>query len=557
LLGAALRAYGAADAQAVGRLAFWNTLGAALGPLIAGLLLLPSLGAELSLLVLMLGYGAIGGVLLYGSALGLTVRTAALSAFALGVAFFPFGQDELLVRASARRWMTPGDRIVTVRETALATLTHIRHGAGGLTLFEQLATNAYSMSVNDFAARRYMELFVVLPAALQERTERALVIGYGIGNTIAALTALPEVKRVDVVDISSELVALARTIPTKAARHPLTDPRVRVHIEDGRFFLAASRERWDLITGEPPPPIMAGVASLYSREHFELMRARLAPGGMATYWLPMMNISAATGRSIIAAFCGAFEDCTLWHASARNLMLVGTAGGEGRGPVSEARFTAQWDDPKRLPGLRSIGLELPGQLGALFIGDAPFLRAMTKDDPPLVDGWPKRMFRPYRRDERDEWLWSLRDTRAARTRFATSAFVRRHFPARWQHESQRQFENQRLLNDLLFPGDSPARQTAVLEQVLSRTPLTLPVLLLCGSDPDVQAALDRRPPAERDAAQWALHRAAGHLARRDFAAANEALAKTGDDALPLAGLRESVAALAARTPRLELPAKPW
>ena len=519
-------------------------------------MLLPRLGAELALLVLLLGYGVVGVLLVYGSALGLTLRTAALSLFALGVAFFPFGQDALLVRASAGRWMRQGDRIVSVRETALATLVHIRHGNGGLAVFEQLATNAYSMSVNDFAARRYKELFVLLPAALQERIERALVIGYGIGNTAAALTSLPEVKRIDVVDISSELVDMARSIPPKAARHPLEDPRVHVRVEDGRFFLAASPQRWDLITGEPPPPILAGVASLYSQEHFEQMKARLTPGGMATYWLPMMNISAATGRSIIAAFCEAFEDCTLWHASARNLMLLGTAGGEAK-PPSETRFTAQWDDPKRLPGLRSIGIEVPAQLGALFIGDAAYLRGLTEHDLPLLDGWPKRMFRPGTREQRDEFLWSTRDTRAARSRFAASPFVTHHFPARWQRDSLRQFENQRLLNDLLFPGDTPARQTGVLDQVLHRTPLTLPVLLLCGSDPDVQTALAKLPPAQRDSQPWALHRAAGALARRDFAAAKAALAQTGDATLPLAGMREYVAQLAERTPKLELPAKTW
>jgi spermidine synthase len=50
------------------------------------------------------------------------------------------------------------------------------------------------------------------------------------------------------------------------ARHPLRDPRVRTHVEDGRFFLQTTSRRYDLITGEPPPPKMAGVASLYTRD---------------------------------------------------------------------------------------------------------------------------------------------------------------------------------------------------------------------------------------------------------------------------------------------------
>jgi spermidine synthase len=475
LLGGAVRRALPLDAAAAGTLAGFNTAGAALGPLLAGLVLLPVLGSEHALLVLLLGYGLLGTLLMLGSALGLTLRVALLSVFGVAAALFPLGQMEQLVRASASRWIRAEGRVVAVKEGQLATLVHVRHGLVGVAGFDQLATNAYSMSVNDFAARRYMELFVVLPAALQPRLRRALVIGYGIGNTAGALTALPEVERVDVVDISADILELARTIPGSYGRSPLRDRRTRVRIEDGRFYLASTRERYDLITGEPPPPIMAGVASLYSREYFELVRARLTQTGMATYWLPMMNISAATGRSIIAAFCQAFEDCSLWHASSRNLMLLGTADG-ARQPVTEERFGAQWRDAKRSAELRSIGLELPAQLGALFIGDAPYLRSLTEDDPPLVDDWPKRMHRPGTRAQKEALLWELRDTRGARVRFAESPFIGRFFDPPLRRENLRHFENQRLLNDLLFPGPTPARQTGVLDQVLRRTELELPVV---------------------------------------------------------------------------------
>lgn len=50
--------------------------------------------------------------------------------------------------------------------------------------------------------------------------------------------------------------------------HPLRDPRVQVHLEDGRFFLQTTDERFDLITGEPPPPRTPGTVNLYTREYF-------------------------------------------------------------------------------------------------------------------------------------------------------------------------------------------------------------------------------------------------------------------------------------------------
>jgi spermidine synthase len=423
-----------------------------------------------------------------------------------------------------------------VREGQLATLAHVKHRLHGLPLFDQLATNAYSMSVNDFAARRYMDLFAVLPAAVHPHIRSALVIGYGIGNTARALTALPELERVEVVDISPDILTLARAIRPPSGQHPLLDPRVHVRIDDGRFFLEASRAHFDLITGEPPPPIMGGVAGLYSTEYFERMHERLAQGGIATYWLPMINISAATGRSIIAAFCAAFEDCSLWNGSAKNFILMGTRNAGEHGAVSEQRFTAQWNDPALLPELRAIGLELPGQLGALFIGDASYLRELTREDPPLTDDWPRRMQRPGTGKERDDLIWQWRDTRAARQRFVDSALIEKLWPPHMVGEALRNFENQRLITDLLFPGRTAARQVPVLHQVLTRSPLQLPLLLMLGSDPDIQAALQRAGSgAERP--EWALHRAAGQLARRDVRAASISLRDVPDTALPLTGLR--------------------
>jgi predicted membrane-bound spermidine synthase len=556
LLGAGLRKAGPAAAAATGRLALANTFGAALGPLIAGFVLLPGLGMEWALWLLLLGYGVIGLVLADRRWLGLTVRVAAVSAFVLAFALFPYGSArKILVRSSVGRWMTADDVLVSVREGQLATLAHVRHGMNGLPLFDQLATNAYSMTVNDFAGRRYMELFVALPAAVHQRIRRALVIGYGIGNTTRALTALPEVERVDVVDISSDIIELARAITPPHAKHPLSDPRVHVRIDDGRFFLDATRARYDLITGEPPPPVMAGMASLYSREYFARMRARLNEGGFASYWLPMMNISAGTGRSIIAAFCSAFEDCSLWHGSARNFMLLGSR--NARGGVTDVRFTAQWNDPSNLNELRSIGLELPGQLGSLFIGDAPYLRALTEADPPVADDWPRRLQRPGTFAQRDELIWQWRDTRAARDRFTTSSLITSLWPAVMRRDALRNFENQRLINDLLFPEQTPARQVQVLDAVLHGTPLELPILLLLNSDPDIQAALARAGAARADRPEWALHRTAGYLADRTFVAAEKSLRAVPDAALPMAGLREYVARMAKEEPVLEMPEPVW
>ena len=98
-----------------------------------------------------------------------------------------------------------------------------------------------------------------------------------------------------------------------------------MHVEDGRYLLQTTDRRFDLITGEPPPPGIAGVEHLYSREYFRLMHERLAEGGIVTYWLPLSDLSDVSAKAILRAFCDVFADCSLWNGSGTHLMMVGHA----------------------------------------------------------------------------------------------------------------------------------------------------------------------------------------------------------------------------------------
>src|SRR4029078_8414506 len=92
-------------------------------------------------------------------------------------------------------------------------------------------------------------------------------------------------------------------------------------------------------------------------------------------------------------------------------------------------------------------------------------------------------------DERKALVTQWRDANAARERFRNSAFVLESFPPNARKQALANFENQRLLNDLVFPGATRARSVAVLDQVLRLTRLRLPALLMLGSDSDVQRGL--------------------------------------------------------------------
>ena len=551
-----------ADAEATGQLAFANTLGAALGALAGGLVLLPNAGMERALVGLCVTYGAAGMFLALAeptvraqsASTAFLQRAAAPAALVLALISFPFGDvRERFVSASARRWMHGEDRIVKVVEARSATLIHVEHRIAGLHVFDQIATNAYSMTVDDFAARRYMKLYGYLPAMLHPKIERALVIGYGLGSTARSILDNADVKLLDVVDTEPKLVALASEIArNKGARDPIADPRVRLHIEDGRHFVqleaASAAEGYDLITGEPPPPIVAGVSHLYTREYFQLLRGALRDGGMVTYWLPMMNLSAASGRAIAHAFCDAFPTCSLWHGSGRNFMLLGEkrAAGGKREPVSMDRYTRIFRTGALRTELMAIGFDTATQIGPLFIGDADWLKKQVSTSAALTDDFPRRIAIKGKVEDREALIWRFRDTTAARKRFSASPLIKELFPEIPRREATRRFEDQRLFNDLLLNPNTAARQVGILGTVLERTPITLSALLMLDSDSDILLALRKLDRAQLEAPALLPHRLAEALVARDFPTAARLIKNLPDAELPMPGLRDYITQAATR-----------
>ena len=442
-LGHCLRAEAGEDTRAAGLLTLANTVGAMLGSLLAGFVLLPFVGVETSIFVLACGYA---GVAALAAPPGRRLRLAAFGLLAVALALFPFGaMSERHVRYLESPWQkSEGYRVAAVKEGLTETVFLLRKDALGQPLTWRLLTNGMGMSTTDYRARRYMGLFVWLPVALHPEPRSALVISYGLGNTARALCATTEIERIDVVDVSLDVLSMAPLVWPGPLENPLRDPRVRVHVEDGRFFLLTSRDRYDLITGEPPPPKSAGIGALYSREYFGLMRARLAEGGIASYWLPVLHLDPREAFAVARAFCDVFEDCSLWTGFGHEWMLVGTRSASG--PASASRFARQWEDPRVAPRLRAAGFASPALLGATFLADAAQIGALTRGLPPLVDDYPYRLD-PRRPGAHPSPAYAqLMETGQTRQRFAQSALVRRLWPPEWVAATLDAFATQTVLN---------------------------------------------------------------------------------------------------------------
>lgn len=350
-----------------------NVVGAILGSLGAGFVLLPLAGAHAALLVLAAANVLLGVALLVAAG----SRSVPAIAGAAGLALLAWGAGRPPVHEQVFRQRFPDQQLLWYREGLENTVSVGRSPDD----VRRLYTNALSQTNDTPDLVRYLRVVghlaaLLAPADGPER--RVLVVGLGGGATPGAI-ARHGGTRVDVVELSEAVVAAA-----PAFRHVsaglLDRPNVSLTIDDGRNWLLRSRRPYDIITADIVPPFHAGAANLYSVEYFRLAARALAPGGVMVQWVSPENAFAHT--AIVRTFLEAFPHATLWLAGD---LLIGSPGPLR---VDAARLEERLADPAARAALAEVGLNRPQDVLTHFRADAAELRAYAGPGPLLTDDRP-------------------------------------------------------------------------------------------------------------------------------------------------------------------------
>jgi predicted membrane-bound spermidine synthase len=223
-------------------------------------------------------------------------------------------------------------------------------------------------------------------AYLGHQPVRALDICFGMGTTFRSLMSWGI--HVDAVDLVPSVPQLFYYFHADAPEVRKLE-RGRVIIDDGRRYLEWTREKYDLITIDPPPPVQAaGSSLLYSKEFYELAKRRLQPDGILAQWLPGGDIEtqAAVTKSIKESFpfVKAFTSLHGWgvHYLASQVPLANptAAALAARLPAAATTDLLEWRDYGTAEKELGTMLEQEVSLDAI-IAKSPATPALTDDRP--------------------------------------------------------------------------------------------------------------------------------------------------------------------------------
>ena len=137
-----------------------------------------------------------------------------------------------------------------------------------------------------------------------QNPERILLIGGGLRGTLSEIARHP-VERIDYVELDEALTEAALPYVSPETLDALADPRVRLIHTDGRLFVKAADEEYDMIIVDVPDPATAVLNRYYTQEFFREAEALLKADGVF--------VIGATSTPDLQGTAVANRNATIYH----------------------------------------------------------------------------------------------------------------------------------------------------------------------------------------------------------------------------------------------------
>ena len=373
----------------IGNIYAANTAGCILGSAVAAFLFLPYLGSSLSIkaaTVINILLGSIGFLVLRN------YRFLAYASVLLVIPFLPVNITQELLSTGVSIYGSQSDfslqrsdlLYVYSKEGLNATISVEATQDGVLSLRTNGKVDA-STTPEDMSTQLALGYF---PMILHPEPKDVLIIGFGSGVTVKAVSDFPEAKQIDCVEIEPAVIETADYfVRVNGGVH--RNPNLKIFIEDARNYIIASKKYYDVIISEPSNPWISGIGNLFSREFYRASLEKLREKGIFCQWVQLYGLRQEDLLMILKTFISAFPNTTIWQSGASDILLMGSKDKiekydyksiEGRIPAR-----AKWDM------VAYLNIRDPIDFASYFITDSAAIASALKnvnvntDDLPLLE----------------------------------------------------------------------------------------------------------------------------------------------------------------------------
>ena len=412
----------------VGNIYSVNTAGAILGSFAGGFVLVPFVGAQtgvmliaglnIALSVVILAFTAVQVRWKYlsGAAFAAAYAIIALSlpswekmAMTTGMYVNDYGDKQ---DASFEKWKFD-EKLLYYHEGLNAIITVRSSGPNGEVISYQ-ANGKYEARSENGKPPKSWAILGHLPAMLHKGEPKdALVIGLGSGVTLGMMGHYPY-DSFDVVELEHAVVDAARFF-SKANHNALDDPRVRMHVTDGRSYLASVEKKYDVIVSGVSDPWISGVSNLFTYDYFMELKSKLKEGGVVALWFSNYRNTPEDFKTGLNSFAAVFPNASIWfHYKAElDLVVIGTVGEHS---LDMERLKAIFNRPEVLEELEAIDITSPYDIFSLYLAGGQDLRDFLKgagintDERPILEfSLPKSLYGKINGAERVRELLAASD----------------------------------------------------------------------------------------------------------------------------------------------------
>ncbi len=252
-----------------------NILGATLGPLLTGIVLLSQFSTQQCFIICASLTFLLSLYCLSGLVRPIWLGMCSIVLLALITMMMSLNPNQLIANIAGQEGY-----LRRVIENQYGIITTYYGGNGGDLI---VGGNVYDgrTNLNPIINSNHINRLLILPA-LKEKPERVLMIGMSIGTWLKLVTSFPGVKTIDVVEINLGYVrAMQDYLRQQSA---LTDARVHLYIDDGRRWLKAHpKNQYDLVIMNTTYYWRAYTSNLLSREFLQLVKQHMAREAILTY----------------------------------------------------------------------------------------------------------------------------------------------------------------------------------------------------------------------------------------------------------------------------------